>query len=249
MKIELLWNAPQRPGEVAGLVRRRTKSEVWARFAQNFVPEYAHGADAPDARTVREVAQAALKRCQTLLPRPGELAVLLLPEETGTPMSEFVRGPIGGVLGLTPGAGLILLRVANVPGWPQTLADALAHEYHHAAWVALRPDIDRSVDLPLAEYLVFEGRACVFARLVQHGWQAPWTLPLPEPEQRGWLGKIAAGLREGVNPLLTQDAPMWAAYKLGTALVGAFLARHPELSVGEWTRLDGREVLEGSGLL
>ncbi|WP_420596965.1 DUF2268 domain-containing putative Zn-dependent protease [Deinococcus sp.] len=249
MRIKLLWDAPQRPGEVAEEVRRRANSEVWARFSQNFVPEYAQGADAPDIQVVREVAQAALEHCQRLLPRPGELDIILLPEETQTPPSDFVRGPMGGVLGLTPGAGLSLLRVANVPGWPQALTDALAHEYHHAAWVALRPEIDRAADLPLAEYLAFEGRACAFARLLQPGYQAPWTLPLPELEQREWLEKVAVGLREGVNPLVTGDAPMWAVYRLGTALVDAFLVRHPALSVGEWTRLDGRDVLEGSGLL
>ena len=242
MKIELLWDAPQRPSEVAGLVRRRTDSEVWARFAQNFVPQYAHGWDAPDAEAVRELAETTLERCQMLLPRPGELDVLMLPEETQTPLSDFVRGPMGGV------AGLILLRVANVPGWDKALADALAHEYHHAAWVALRPDVDRAADLPLAEHLAFEGRACVFASLVQPDWQAPWTLPLPEPEQGELLDKIAVGLREGTNPLLSADAPMWAGYRLGTALVNAFLVRHPALSVSEWTRLDARELLEGSGL-
>lgn len=129
------------------------------------------------------------------------------------------------------------------------MTDALAHEYHHAAWAALRPDIDRTVDLPLAEYLAFEGRACAFARLLQPDWQAPWTLPLPEPDQTEWLGKIAAGLHEGVNPFVIEDAPMWAAYRLGTALMTAFLIRHPELSVSQWTRLNGRAILNGSGLL
>lgn len=78
-----------------------------------------------------------------------------------------------GVSGLTPGANLLALRIGLEDGWQGALADALAHEYHHAAWIALRPEIDRSADLPLAELLAFEGRACVFARRVTGGWSAP----------------------------------------------------------------------------
>ncbi|WP_424951848.1 DUF2268 domain-containing putative Zn-dependent protease [Deinococcus sp.] len=102
-----------------------------------------------------------------------------------------------GVSGLTPGANLIVLRVGQESGWEEALADAVAHEYHHAAWIALRPDIDRSRDLTLAELLAFEGRACVFARQVTGGWIAPWTLPLDDPE---FEGRVRDALAEGAPP-------------------------------------------------
>ena len=40
-----------------------------------------------------------------------------------------------GVSGLTAGAELIALYIGPETGWQQALADATAHEYHHAAWV------------------------------------------------------------------------------------------------------------------
>lgn len=184
------------------------------------------------------VVRPVLEQCQQVLPRPGNLNVLLLPQGEDDWLSRFARVQMFGVSGIAPGADLIALRVGPETGWQRALADAAAHEYHHAAWIALCPDVDRSTDLPLAEVLAFEGRACLFARQITGGWIAPWTLPIDNPEFEHWARQaVLSG--ETFQPT---DAPPWWTYRLGTLWFQESLGRLPDMPVKEWTRLSAREL-------
>ena len=212
------------------------EGQCWARFANEYVPQT--NGPAPTEVDILAVINPVLEQCQQVLPRPGNLNVLLLPQGKDDWLSRFAHERMFGVSGIAPGADLIALRVGLEDGWQQALADAAAHEYHHAAWIALRPDVDRSTDLPLAEVLAFEGRACLFARQMTGGWIAPWTLPIdvPEFEQR-----VRQAVQSG-ETFQPADAPPWWVYRVGTAWVGEALARFPEMPVTEWTRLSAREL-------
>ncbi len=213
------------------------KDQCWARFAEDVVPD--HAGTAPDQTAVLAIVVEVLKRCEVLLPRPGTLSVVLLSEGDHDEYSSFVRAQMYGVSGLTPGASLVALRIGQEPGWQNALADAVAHEYHHAAWVALRPDIDRSVDLSLADQLVFEGRACLYARAVTGGWIAPWTTPLDDVQ---FEAQVRTALMENAPFTPGPDAPFWWVYRLGHSWVEAELS-HRLCNWTVWTRLDARALL------
>ena len=210
--------------------------QCWARFAKWFVPE-GYGATPPEA-DILGVVRPVLERCAAALPRPGSLKAVLLPQGERDAFSNFAREQMFGVSGLTAGAELIALRVGPETGWRQALADAAAHEYHHAAWVTLRPDIDRNADLPLAEVLAFEGRACVFARQMTDGWVAPWTLPIDDPE---FEYRVRQTVLSG-EPFQPSGAPLWWVYRMGTVWVKAALEQLPDRAVTDWTQLSARAL-------
>lgn len=212
------------------------ENQCWARFAERFVPE-TYGAT-PQEADILGIVRPVLERCEAVLPRPDSLNVVLLPQGESDTLSRFAREQMFGVSGIAPGAGLIALRVGLEGGWQEALADAAAHEYHHAAWMALRPDVDRSTDLPLAEVLAFEGRACVFAKQITGGWVAPWKLPIEDPkfEHRVWLAIL------GGEPFRPSDAPPWWVHRVGTAWMKEALTRFPDMQMREWTQLSAREL-------
>ena len=212
--------------------------QCWARFAEQFVPETYRAT--PQEADILGIVRPVLERCEAVLPRLDSLNAVLLPQGESDALSQFARERMFGVSGIAPGAELIALRIGLESGWQQALADAAAHEYHHAAWMALRPDVDRSTDLPLAEVLAFEGRACVFAQQVTGGWVAPWTLPLQDPE---FENRVRQAALSG-EPFQPTDAPPWWVYRLGTAWVMEALARLPDMSVRDWTQLSARELFE-----
>jgi Predicted Zn-dependent protease (DUF2268) len=231
--ISLLGRAPTQAQVVfEGLLQ----GQCWARFAGDYDPHTA--GPTPSEANILAVISPVLTRCEQMLPRPGELSVVLLPQGQDDWLSRFAREQMFGVSGLTAGATLIALRVGLEIGWQVALADAVAHEYHHAAWIALQPEIDRSVDLPLAEHLAFEGRACVFARLMTGGWVAPWTRPLEDSQ---FAQRVKQAVRSG-QPFVQAETPDWWVYRLGTEWIQAALRLQPDLSVAQWTRLSAQEL-------
>ncbi len=212
------------------------QGQCWTRFAGQFVPEE-YGSTPPEA-DILGIVRPVLERCQAVLPRPNHVNVVLLSQGKSDSFSHFAREQMSGISGITRGAELIALRIGLETGWPQALADAAAHEYHHAAWVALYPDIDRSADLPLDEVLAFEGRACVFAQQMTGGWVAPWTLPIGDA---AFEERVRQAVLSG-EPFQSSGAPPWWVYRLGTAWVKEALARLPGLSVTGWTQRSAREL-------
>lgn len=213
------------------------QGQCWARFAGQFVPE--EFGEAPPEAEILDIVRPVLERCAAVLDRSGQLNVVLLPQGTADAYSQFARQQMFGVSGITPGAGVIALRVGLESGWQQALADAAAREYHHAAWVALCPEIDRSADLPLAEVLAFEGRACLFARQMTGGWIAPWTFPLHDDAFECRV-RLAALTGESFQP---SGAPPWWVYRVGIVWIEQALAKRPDLTVNDWTRLAALRLL------
>ncbi|WP_407539584.1 DUF2268 domain-containing putative Zn-dependent protease [Deinococcus radiomollis] len=224
------------PGAAQQQFSTLLSGQCWARFADRFVPE--EFGEAPPEGEILGVVRPVLERCAAALPGPDRLTVVVLAQGEDDAFSQFAREQMFGVSGIAPGAGLIALRVGLETGWQQALADAAAHEYHHAAWVALCPDLDHSVDLPLAEVLAFEGRACVFARQMTGGWTAPWTLPI---EDDVFNDRVRQAALDG-EPFQPSDAPPWWVYRVGTAWVQEALTEKTGLSVGDWTRMPASEL-------
>jgi len=105
------------------------------------------------------------------------------------------------------------------------------------------------------DYLVFEGRADSFARLVYPEMAAPWTEALvPAQEARYW---------QAMQPYLDTTSvethrrfmfggggyqvPRWTGYTIGFHIVQSYLQGHPDVGVDEWTAMDAHDLLAESG--
>lgn len=154
-----------------------------------------------------------------------------------------------GVGGFTPGPGKVWLTILPEGDWQEWIAYGVAHEYHHSAWMAGSREVE-----DLADYLVFEGRADSFARLVAPGLEAPWTSALtPQEEREAWralegqLGSTDAEVPRSMTFGGVDGMPRWAGYRIGFRVVQAYLAAHPDVSVSEWTALPATELIRQAG--
>ena len=199
------------------------------------------------ASNIEQIVEEALQESATVLPGPHTTVCIFVSE----PRSTYVRDDMNGVTGLTAGSGKIWLQIYPNDTWRDWIPYAVAHEYHHSVWTDRHFHQIKSSDL--VDYLVFEGRADSFARLLSQGLVAPWTEALTtEQERREW--------RLMQNYLDTPDfaiqrlfmsggdsTPRWTGYTIGFHIVQSYLRKHPDMSVEEWTAMDAHRLLEESG--
>ena len=171
----------------------------------------------------------------------------------GNPENEGVNRALGGVNGFVPGPGLMLLNLNPIEGWQQQLQYVLAHEYHHAAWFS--HVYDSSEPLTLLYRMILEGRADHFAeRFSRSGRKQWWTQSLDaKAEVETWVAMQPVLHSKGSDLIRRylfgdgKSVPWLAGYQIGYKIVEAFLQKHPELGVAEWTALDAEEILRRSG--
>ena len=210
--------------------------------------ELAAGARRLDEAGIEEVITEVFQACVRRLSGP-DTRVGIAPIDLN---NRIVRDQMGGVLGWAPDAGRIVLLLipGAVPDWLEWVRYTVAHEHHHSVWRHQHPDAG---DLSLLEYLVFEGRADSFARLIVPGFRPPWVDALSlDEEVRAWemmRPHLDDRDRERIFPLLFggPDTPQWGGYTIGYRIVQRFLRRHPDLPVQVWTSLPAGELLEQSG--
>ena len=188
----------------------------------------------------------ALQQSQARLPGP-------LPTVGVFPLGSddaFVNEHLHGVLGFAAGAGRVVLQVNPIDDWLRWIAYTVAHEYHHTVWRAHHPQYG---DFSLLEYLVFEGRADNFAALVAPGLAPRWTTGLtPDVERRLWR-QMQPHLANRERPQVlafmvgNEAVPPSAGYIIGYRLVHAYLHRHRDTPVADWTVLAAAELLRTSG--
>jgi len=154
-----------------------------------------------------------------------------------------------GVGGFTAGAGKIWLTILPAGDWKDWITYAVAHEYHHSVWTSRHGRKDPIQNM--ADYLVFEGRADSFARLIEPQRRAPWTNALtPQQERVAWrtiernLQSTSPSLLQGLMFGGAQGVRPWAGYTIGFHIVQAFLRGHPDLGVDQWTAIRAAELFK-----
>ena len=173
----------------------------------------------------------------------------------GDRMAAYSREAAAGAGGFTAGSGKILLFVNPEGDWKQWTPYITAHEYHHAAWTHLwtgdHPGQEPLSDL--VDYLIFEGRADSFARLLYPDKIAPWTHALNQEEEREQWKVMRADLHNADQNLWSRYAiggpatPRWILYTIGFHVVQRYLERHPDRGVRRWTAMEVHDLLEESG--
>lgn len=198
------------------------------------------------AAAIEPVVRAALQASAAALPGPPVTVCIM----AGDSSWSYLRD-MHGVGGFTAGAGKIWLTVLPMGDWRDWVAYCTAHEYHHSAWTALHGRNDPIEDM--ADYLVFEGRADSFARLIEPQRRPPWIEALtPRQEQAAWaitrrhLRATSPELLLGLMFGGAEGTPKWSGYTLGFRIVQGFLALQPDLNVREWTAVDAGDLLRRS---
>lgn len=201
---------------------------------------------------VAQIVETALRKSARELSGP-DTAICVFVE--GDRMAAYSH-EAAGAGGFTAGSGKILLFVNPESDWKEWTPYITAHEYHHSAWTHLwtedHPGQEPLSDL-LVDYLIFEGRADSFARLLYPDKIAPWTQALtPEEEKEQWKA-MRADLRSADQDLWSQYAfggpvaPRWTLYTIGFHVVQRYLERHPDRGVRRWTAMEAGDLLEESG--
>src|SRR5262245_11992609 len=170
-----------------------------------------------DAGEVINLAERALSRASTALPG-ATVTVCLFP-------GELSRGLpyLGGVGGVSLGAGHIKLVLHPGPGQLRRVSYTVTHEYHHEAERSLGPGGPGPIDI-----LVREGKADYFAVTMYPELRPPHTQPLSSAERHAaWRALLdheqaqtpPAAFRSdfmiGTNPRVTP----WPGYRLAYEMV------------------------------
>ncbi|WP_421378255.1 DUF2268 domain-containing protein [Bacillus salacetis] len=162
----------------------------------------------------------------------------------------FVIEKMGGVAGAALSKDTFIIRID--PSFNEEgLKHVVAHEYHHT----LQAEKDANSANTMLGAFVLEGKADAFANIVYPDYQAPWIEPLSEKSQE----KVFEELRDNgndwdykryyefMNGNSSKGIPLWSNYKTGYQIIQSYLKNHPDEPVEEWTALNPKEIISGSG--
>ncbi|MED4018749.1 DUF2268 domain-containing protein [Sutcliffiella cohnii] len=184
---------------------------------------------------LEEVVQAALKKSSEILPGP-DTTVCILPYNQNA----------GGVA-LNVGAGkIVIFYNKQFYNTEDNLAGTVAHEYHHSVWT---DEHYSGEPMTLLDYLIFEGRAESFKRILYP--EASIFTVSPQQEEANW-NKIEREL-DSTNYEYNQQVifggggfPRLYGYAIGFNIMQDFLEKNPDATIEEWTALSPEEILEKS---
>ena len=201
----------------------------------------------PRDSNVEQMVEEALQKSAKVLSGPNTTVCIIVAD----PQSTFVRDYMNGVSGSTVRAGKIWLEIYPNGDWRDWIPYTLAHEYHHSVWMDRQGRQSKLSDM--VDYLVSEGRADSFARLVYPNVAAPWTEALtPEQEMTQWRAMqqsldARAPATHRKFMFGGSDVPRWTGYTIGFHIVQSYLQKNPQVPVDEWTTMDAHELLDESG--
>ena len=132
------------------------------------------------------------------------------------------------------------------------LPSALAHELHHSKRILEGPGYGRN----LLAAMMSEGAAEAFIRATYpNAPPIPWVQPLGRPEKELVLRRARSDLFSPDEASLHETwfvgakggLPRWSGYKLGYAIVEAYLHAHPSTTAADLALTPARTIFEQSG--
>lgn len=202
---------------------------------------------------VEDVVKEALLKTAAVLPGPNTTVHLLAmnPQYKYLFEQNNLSALNTGVMAITVGAGKIIVSIdPTIPSWRDILPYVIAHEYHHSAWTARNFE---TIDFSLLEYLVFEGKADSFAKIVYPQTDTPWTHIINSAQEKSVWARIKDELHQRDSALndivMSGDVgiPASSGYTIGFHIVQSFLKNNPEMDILQWTDLDAVTIFEKSG--
>lgn len=155
-----------------------------------------------------------------------------------------------GVTAITPGSGVIIISIDPFESnWESILDFVLAHEYHHSVWMSRN---FKRKDLSLIEYIIFEGRADVFAESLYPTVNVPWNSNLSkEKEIMVWeiiKDKVDSRDSDFNDRIMVgnKDIPYSSGYCIGYNIVKKFIELHPNITTIGLIDMEPNIILEKS---
>jgi uncharacterized protein YjaZ len=166
------------------------------------------------------IIKESFTRITKELPGPDTKIIILPASSLSRPTLEKIKLPISGI---TLGSGKIILSIdPTFQNWTDFLPYCIAHEYHHSTWTS-RNWV--SADFSLIEYLVFEGRADLFASEQYTDVSNPLTKFLTRDQESEIWGLIKNEIFEKghdrINKVMfgTDKIPFGSGYNIGFNIV------------------------------
>jgi uncharacterized protein YjaZ len=126
---------------------------------------------------------------------------------------------------VTIGSGKIIVMIDPTFQWKKTLPYVIAHEYHHSTWMSRNW---KDSNFSLIEYLIFEGRADIFATDLYKEVTSPWTTMINKEQEKKVWNEIEPEIfqrgHEIINKVMfgNQDIPFGSGYTIGFNIVKSF---------------------------
>ncbi|ALX48455.1 DUF2268 domain-containing protein [Lentibacillus amyloliquefaciens] len=167
------------------------------------------------------------------------------------PEDWFTIDNLEGVGGVTYLENDILLSID--PSYSEeTLKYTVAHEYHHT--VNFFHNGEQSV-YSVLDSVITEGKADSFASIIYPDINVSWTEPLSEDAEAVVLEELSTHAESTDQNIFNdfsrgnpaKDIPRWSNYKIGYQITESFIENNPDTIITDWTKLDAKEVVEGSG--
>jgi uncharacterized protein YjaZ len=194
------------------------------------------------------IIKESLAKITEELPGPDTKIIILPASSLNRPMLEKLQLPISGI---TLETGKIILSIdPGFQNWTDFLPYCIAHEYHHSTWCS-RNWV--SADVSLIEYLVFEGRADLFASELYKNVSSPLTNFLTRDlESEIWrliAGEITEKGHDRINEVMfgTDNIPFGSGYNIGFNIVRLFKEKNPASLTRDLIDMDPDEIFENSG--
>lgn len=204
--------------------------------------------DILDKEDALGIVKNALNKCENSL-KSQDTNIWIFP---CNPEDNFVKYRMSGVSGVTFCKGKILLFInPTAENWKTMLPYAVAHEYHHSTCIETKFKEDR---ITLLNYMLLEGMADSFANILYPDRNVPWVSSISGDDERKVWNKIRDNLdstdenyRNNIIFGYGTEFPVWSGYTIGYNIVQAFLKNNPNMSIEEWTYMDGKDMLKNSG--
>ena len=182
------------------------------------------------------------------LPGPDTKIIILPASSLNRETLEKFKLPISGI---TLGSGKIILSVdPTFQNWTEFLPYCIAHEYHHSTWCS-RNWV--SADFSLIEYLLFEGRADLFASEQYNSVPNPLTSILTkDQESEIWSlikNEIFEKGHDRINKVMfgTDNIPFGSGYNIGFNIVRLFKEKNTNSMTMDLLDMDPKEMFQHSG--
>ncbi|MCA1054260.1 DUF2268 domain-containing protein [Rossellomorea aquimaris] len=128
--------------------------------------------------------------------------------------------------------------------------NTVAHEYFHSVDMEDQSDGQSTV----FDFIVMEGKADSFARIIYPDHISPWTEPLSAAEKEKVFDHLSGNLDSfdlkeyqtlfaGVP---SKGIPLWSNYRIGFEIMQDYLSSHPDMTPKEWVLTSSKETLENS---
>lgn len=253
---ELFENFITAKGDYSKDVFTPIKNEFIENAEYPFILESIEGAINPDqklkafheklkALDFKQLIAPELQKIVGELPGP-DTKILFIPANPAY-VDFFMQNQIA-VTAITVGAGKIIVSInPESDFWEDQLPYVLAHEYHHSVWTARN---FTTKDFTPLEYLIFEGRADSFAKMLYPDINNPWTHMIDaRTEKKVWnIIKPELFKRETeMNDLMmvgNEEIPYCSGYTIGFNIVQKFKKNNPDISDRIIIDLDPAHILE-----